>query len=76
MDAQDPNTDPTADYRKYPKSPSFLRVVILSATAFLIILALALWLVSNHGRHLIPHRPTATPNSLVQPRNPPSALSA
>jgi hypothetical protein len=64
--AQNPQ-DPTADYRKYPKSPNFLLIVVLSSIVLVIILAIAVFLVGAKGKRLEPHPPNPTPNSLVQP---------
>ncbi len=62
-----PSPDPTADYRKYPKGPNFLLIVILSSVVLLIVLAIAVFVVGGDGRKLIPHGPNPTPNSLAAP---------
>jgi len=59
--------DPTADYRKYPKGPNFLGIVIGASVAILIVLVIAYFIVGRDGRHLMPHKPSAQPNSLVRP---------
>lgn len=59
--------DPTADYRKYPKGPNFLLIVILASIAILIFLVAAVFVVGHKGKGLEPHPPNPTPNSLVQP---------
>jgi hypothetical protein len=59
--------DPTADYRKYPKGPNFLLIVILASVAILIILAIGVFVVGGDGRKLIPHGPNPTPNSMLAP---------
>jgi len=59
--------DPTADYRKYPKGPNFLLIVILASVVMLIILALAVFILGGHGRRMLPHGASPTPNSLVVP---------
>jgi hypothetical protein len=59
--------DPTADYRPYPKGPNFLLIVLMACGVMLVVLIAAVFLVGDKGRQLIPHKPTATPNSLVQP---------
>jgi hypothetical protein len=61
------NQDPTADYRKYPKGPNFLLIVVLASIAIIVLLIAGVLLVGGHGRSLVPHRPNPTPNSLVQP---------
>lgn len=67
MSAANNPQDPTADYRKYPKSPNFLLVVILASIALLIILVAAVVLIGHRGRKMEPHAPNPTPNSLAQP---------
>jgi hypothetical protein len=59
--------DPTADYRKYPKGPNFLLIVIVSSIVLIVLLVAGVFLVGGHGKSLVPHRPNPTPNSLVQP---------
>lgn len=59
--------DPAADYRKYPKGPNFLLIVILACVVVLIVLAIAVFILGGHGRRMLPHGPNPTPNSLVQP---------
>ncbi len=59
------NPDPTAGYKPLPKSPSFGIVVALAAAAFLIILAIALFVVKSKGTKMDPHTPNPTPNSVV-----------
>lgn len=66
MTPKDTN-DPTADYRKYPKGPNFLLIVILSCVVILIILAITVFVLGDHGKKMLPHGPNPTPNSLVQP---------
>ncbi len=70
-----PNAHPTstADYRKYPKGPNFLGIVVGSSIFILVALALAWLLLRGDARHLIPHGPSRTPNSQVQPLLPTSA---
>ena len=66
--------DPTAAYRKYPKGPNFLLIVLLSCAAFLLILAGAVvFLHTRAGRQAVPHGPNPEPNSLVQPLRPDSS---
>ena len=65
--------DPTADYRPYPKGPNFLGIVIGASIAILVILVIAYFVVGRDGRHLIPHRRSAEPNSFVRPLLPSGA---
>ena len=44
----------TADYRKYPKGPNFLLIVILSGLALVIFMLVAYFLVRGDGRRVIP----------------------
>ena len=60
-----PPKDPTADYRKYPKGPNFLLIVVLASVAILVILAVALFVLHGTGGKLAPHKPNPTPNSLL-----------
>jgi hypothetical protein len=59
--------DPTADYRKYPKGPNFLLIVILSCIAIVVLLSAAVFLIGGHGKTMEQHPPNPTPNSLVVP---------
>ena len=68
--------DPTADYRKYTKGPNFLTVVIGFAVAILVIIVVALVFLKHDAAKAVPHAPTATPNSLVQPAQPLPPASA
>jgi hypothetical protein len=61
------NQDPTADYRKYPKGPNFLLIVIVSSIVLILLLIVGVFLVGGRGKSLVPHRPNPTPNSSVQP---------
>ena len=64
---------PTDNWRKYPKGPNFLGIV-LGSSAVLVLLMIAAWFVLRaDGRKMIPHGPSATPNSLVQPLLPVAA---
>ncbi len=67
MSAANNPQDPTADYRKYPKGPNFMLIVVLSSIVLVIILAIAVFVVGEKGKKLEPHPPNPTPNSLVQP---------
>jgi hypothetical protein len=59
--------DPTADYRKYPKGPNFLLIVILASVVLVLLLVASVLLVGRDGRKLSPHSPNPQPNSLIQP---------
>jgi hypothetical protein len=59
--------DPTADYRKYPKGPNFLGIVIGSSIALIVILVVAYFVLGLDAGKLMPHRPNPQPNSLAQP---------
>lgn len=59
--------DPTANYRKYPKGPNFLNIVIMAGVILLVLLVVAVFLVKSKGKSMEPHPPNPTPNSLVQP---------
>jgi hypothetical protein len=62
--AIDPQTQ-TTDYRKYPKGPNFLGIVI-GASVVLVILLVAAWLLlRTKAGKLGPHPATSTPNALV-----------
>lgn len=62
--------DPTADYRKYPKGPNFLLIVILASVVLVLLLVASVLLVGRDGRKLSPHPPNPQPNSLIQPLQP------
>ena len=68
--------DPTADYRKYPKGPNFLGIVIGSAVVILIIIVLTLIFLKHDAAKAMPHSPNANPNSLVLPLLPASTPHA
>ena len=59
--------DPTADYRKYPKGPNFLGIVIGASLAIVVILIAAYFVLGKDAGRLMPHKPNPQPNSLVQP---------
>ena len=59
--------DPTADYRKYPKGPNFLGIVIGFAVFILLFLLVAVYFLKHDAKKVDPHAPTSTPNSLVMP---------
>jgi hypothetical protein len=79
MSAQVPNStppkDPTADWRKYPKGPNFFGIVIGACIVLVVLLAAAYVLLRTDARHLLPHHPSPTPNSLVQPLIPSASAS-
>ena len=65
-------TEPTStsDYRKYPKGPNFLLIVILSGVLLLLFIIGAYFLLGHEGTKLLPrvHPKSAEPHSyLVQP---------
>ncbi len=68
--------DPTADYRKYPKGPNFLGIVIGSAVVIVIIIIATLIFLKHDAGKVIPHAHAGEPNSLVQPLLPSSTLHA
>lgn len=43
----------TADYRRYPKGPNFLAIVIAFCVAILLILGAAFLFLSDYGKHLL-----------------------
>ena len=57
--------DPTADYRKYPKSPNFLGIVIAASIMILVIMVVAYFLLGWDVRKLLPHGPSPRPNAMV-----------
>jgi hypothetical protein len=57
----------TADYRKYPKGPNFLLIVILFVVALFALLFGAWLLLSDTGKKLIPGRHDPHPTSEVIP---------
>ena len=58
-------TNPTDDYRKYPKGPNFLGIVIAFGVAILLILAAAILFLSDYGKHLLSH--ANTEHSVLMP---------
>ena len=64
--------DPTADYRKYPKGPNFLTIVLAFCVVILLVIVAALLFLKHDATKAIPHSPSGTPNSLVQPLLPKS----
>jgi hypothetical protein len=67
MSLADNPQDPTADYRKYPKGPNFLLIVVLSSILLVVLMVVAVFLVGQKGKSLAPHPPNPKPNSQVQP---------
>ena len=57
----------TADYRKYPKGPNFLLIVVLFAVTIVVILLGAWFLIGDKGKKLLPGRHTDHPTSYVLP---------
>jgi hypothetical protein len=68
--------DPTADYRKYPKGPNFLLIVLLACAVLLVCMAAAVFVVGGFGKKMVPQTPNPTPNSLVRPLHGPSGIVA
>jgi hypothetical protein len=62
-------TDPksTADYRKYPKGPNFLLIVLLFAGTILLFCIGAFFFLSDTGRRLLPGIHKSHPTSFAQP---------
>ncbi len=67
MSNPDSNPNSTADWRKYPKGPNFLGIVIGASAVLLLLLVVAYFVLRTDARGLLPHTPNPTPNSLVQP---------
>ena len=59
--------DPTADYRKYPKGPNFLGIVLGSCVVIVIVIIITLFFLKHNATKVIPHAHSNEPNSLVQP---------
>ena len=57
----------TDDYRKYPKGPNFLGIVIGSAVVILILMAVFLLFLRKGSARIEHIQPRSTPNSQVQP---------
>jgi uncharacterized membrane protein len=70
MSSPNNSQDPTSNYRKYPKGPNFLLIVVLSSVILVVLLVLAVFLVHQKGKSMEPHPSNPTPNSLVQPMLP------
>ncbi len=68
--------DPTADYRKYPKGPNFLGIVIGSCVVILIVIVASLFFLKHNASKVIPHAHTNEPNSYVRPLLPSSNMLA
>jgi hypothetical protein len=73
MSDLDRNPNSIPDWRKYPKPPNFLGIVIGSSIFLLIALVIAYFLLRADGSKMIPHR-NPTPNSMVQPFQPDLAM--
>ena len=61
------NQDPTADYRKYPKGPNFLGIVIGSSVVILVVLVAIYFFLHHDASKVIQHPPNQTPNSFSHP---------
>ena len=68
--------DPTADYRKYPKGPNFLGIVIGASVVIILIMIVAYFVLGHDAGKMIPHRANPQPNSSVQPLLPAPTSSA
>ncbi len=64
--------DPTADYRKYPKGPNFLGIVIGSSAVILILFVVIYFFLHRDASKMIQHPPNPAPNSFVRPLLPPA----
>ena len=67
MSTPEPKPDPTADWRKYPKSPNFLSIVIGASIFILVAFVIAYILLHHDASKMVPHGPNPTPNSLARP---------
>ncbi len=76
MSIQNEKSNPTADWRKYPKSPNFLGIAIGSSVVLIVLMIAAYFLLRGDASKLLPHGPNPTPNSLVRPMLPAAAASA
>jgi hypothetical protein len=61
----------TADYRKYPKGPNFLLIVILFVVTIVIVGICAYFVLRAGGTKLIPKVPDKHPTSQIIPFAPP-----
>ena len=61
------NQDPTADYRKYPKGPNFLGIVIGSTVLMILLFIVAYFFLHRDAAKVMPHPASPTPNSLSRP---------
>ena len=58
----------TDDYRKYPKGPNFLGIVLGACTFILIAFLIVYFILHRDGGKMVPHGPSRTPNArLVSP---------
>ena len=64
------NSNPTADYRKYPKSPNFTLIVALAGLFLVIAMIAGVIFLHYDARKVDPHRPNPRPNSLYRPALP------
>jgi hypothetical protein len=67
MASPDRNPNSIPDYRKYPKGPNFLGIVIGASAVILLLLAVAWFVLRKDAGKLAPHGPNPTPNSMIQP---------
>ncbi len=61
----------TANYRKYPKGPNFLLVVILAGVAMIAVCLIAVLVLRSEGKKLVPKVPDKHPTSQIIPQIPP-----
>ena len=57
--------DPTADYRKYPKGPNFLAIVVGASITILVVMVVAYFVLGWDVRKLLPHGLSPRPNAMV-----------
>ena len=73
------NSNPTADYRKYPKGPNFTLIVALASVFLILALIAGVVFLHYDARKVDPHRPNPEPNSLYLPAlpspTPPAAVA-
>ena len=58
----------TANYRKYPKGPNFLLVVILAGVAMIAVCLIAVLVLRSEGKKLVPKVPDKHPTSQITPQ--------
>ena len=58
----------TANYRKYPKGPNFLLVVILAGVAMIAVCLIAVLVLRSEGKKMVPKVPDKHPTSQITPQ--------